>query len=150
MLRIERDPDFWLPIVSHPAVSGGLYGLEPKVFVNCLQSPLVLPFASEHGGFLCAKLGGLGLVVECHAVFTPEGWGKEANECAKEAITTLFQDGAKLLLVYELADQPSSRPPLSFGFTTDDKWSDSILGMTRFWSLSSDAWYNSPVFRRMH
>ena len=149
MIRIENDPEFWIKIASHPEVKSALFGFSLEEFREFLLTSRVTPLADEHGGFLFMDIGGTGLIYEFHTMFTPEGWGREVALAAHEAVNWVFNKGIKLLITYEQVENSRSKPPKSFGFTPHGDFIDSPIGQIRLWSLGIDAWFSSPVYRRL-
>lgn len=147
MLRLERNEDFWLRIVSHPDVSPGLF-LSPHEFMTCVTNDNVFPMASKNGGFLYVKTDSAGLTAEFHTVFTPEGRGREAFLAAIEFADYVFDTGLQLLMTYEVESNPKSSPPLSFGFKSHGDYSETTYGRFKLWSLDKDSWRNAPVNKR--
>lgn len=140
---VTRDPAFWGWVIDHPQVAGSLQGLSPDVFANLAQSEWVKPFASENGGYLFLQMDGLGRVWEVHAVFRPEGWGREASETGKAALDAFDW---QLITTSEL---PSGfTAPRSFGFRPTGGFEPSPLGPLRTWMLTRAAWEASPARRR--
>lgn len=148
-IRIERDPAWWVAVAAHPAVKVSLLGLAPEAVGALCQRADMLPLAAAHGGFLFAAIDALGFMVELHTLFTPEGWGREAASAGKLALEAVFADGRRLVTTFEVAGQPRSRPPLSFGFAPAGAWRDTPIGPLRLWSLSAAAWDASPARRRL-
>lgn len=150
MIRIERDPEWWVAIASHPALAGALMGLRPEALAPLIALDGMMPVAAEHGGFLFAQLDGLGFVRELHTLFTPEGWGREVAAAGKQALGMLFDGPCRALTTVETAENPASRPPRSFGFQQIGDWSETTVGEARPWLLTKEAWTASPARRRMH
>ncbi len=146
MIREDRDAAFWTGIASHPEVRKTLYGQPPELVGERSQLPEVRTFASDHGGWLFIGLEPLGLIFDTHAMFTPEGWGREANRVLHHALRAMFQT-AQLLTVYE-TDNPRSRPPVSFGFRPAGGSTPTPAGALRLWVLTRAAWQQSPAHRR--
>lgn len=147
-MALERDPKFWTEVAEHPAVAPHvLFGHSGLLMAEVVQNPRVLPFRSEHGGYLFVKLDGLEKVFELHSLFTPEGWGREAYETAAYAFATIFIT-AHMVVTYEVEDNPKSRPPKTFGFVPVSDFSDVEFGRVRTWILTQQAWNASPVRRR--
>lgn len=142
MIREERDPAFWVRVASHPACAGAIDGGSPHDIANIANRPHVTPLATDHGGYLFAQLDGLGTTYEIHAVFTPEGWGREANLALKEALRAFDWN---LLVTYQTTN-PHSRPARSFGFRPIGE-RQTVLGPVTVWSLTRPAWEASPAFR---
>lgn len=152
MIREERDPAFWAQVANHPDVRDAvlLSGELPDLARVCAD-PLVYPWASAHGGFLFYQRDGLGRVFELHTMFTPDGWGREVAQAAREAFTALFLRGADLVFTLEVRDSPNSRPPLSHGWKEAGPFSfaPELAAEVRSWVLTRTAWDASPVRRRM-
>ncbi len=148
MLRIERDPAFWTAIAAHPALERLRHGLDPAVFGALAARPEMLPLAAEHGGFLFSALDGFGFARELHTLFTPEGWGREALTAGIEALGVIFAGPCQALLTYEVADNPRSRPPRTFGFVLAGDWRETGVGTLRLWVLTREMWIESPARMR--
>lgn len=148
MIRIERDADFWVRVMHHPQVFTAVGRPDAAAIAEIVNRPNVFPLAAEHGGFLFARIDNLGRVLELHTAFTPEGWGREVNAAAKEAFNHVFAEGFQMVATYELADNPRSRPPRSFGFAPAGEFGPSALGMLRSWVLTVAAWRASPAYLR--
>jgi len=149
VIRIERDPAWWVGIASHPALIGALYGMPPAAIAPFVTNPNVLPLAAEHGGFLVMRLDAVGFVYDFHTLFTPEGWGREVAGAAKEAVFEVMARGARVLTTLQCRDNPRSKPPLSFGFAAVGDWAETQLGEARCWMLTREAWEGSPARKRM-
>lgn len=151
MIREERDVAFWTAVANHPEVKPTmvLSGEVPDMTTMVLD-PKVTPWAAEHGGFLVFQRDGLGRIFELHTMFTPEGWGREVAQAAKEGLTALFLRGADLLFTVEVATNARSRPALSFGWRPAGPFAHSpeLAADVRTWVLTRDAWDTSPVRRR--
>lgn len=148
MIREERNPAFWVEVMSHPAVFGAVGQPSPQAIAEIVTRPGVLPLAAEHGGFIFSPLDALGRVAELHTAFTPKGWGREANAAGKEALNRVFRDTFQVLVTYELADNPRSQPPRSFGFVAAGDMAPSPMGLARTWMLTAAGWRGSPVYLR--
>lgn len=96
-------------------------------------------------------LDAVGLVVDMHVAFTPDGWGREALEAERAAVARAFADGAALLVTYEVEGWRRSQPPRSFGFKpAADFLPHPLIGKrTRTWFLTHAAWTASPAARRL-
>lgn len=149
VIRIERDPNFWVSIAAHPALAGVLYGLAPAALVPIIAHPNVTPLAAEHGGFIFSKLDAWGFVYELHTLFTPEGWGREVAEAAKEATLQIFGQGGQVITTLQVRENRQSQPPRSFGFVAAGDWTETVVGESRCWLLTKDAWEASAVRKRM-
>jgi hypothetical protein len=147
MLREERDPDWWTAIAAHPGVADGVYGMTPEAVGKIAERADIVPLASEHGGFLFARLDVLGFARDMHCIYTPEGWGREVTLALVVALETIFQQ-AQIVQVFEMATNPNSRPPRSFGFAIAGEFRRTTLGFLRLWVLTQTAWESSPAHRR--
>lgn len=150
MIRVERDAAWWLAVLSHPEVKRTLYGERPETVANFVHLATVTPIAAEHGGFLFSQIDALGQVLELHAAFTPEGWGREVNSAGKAALEMVFAGPCALVTACEVRDNPQCRLPKSFGFTAAGDWVETALGETRLSVLTKAAWLASPAKKRMH
>jgi hypothetical protein len=148
MIRIERNPVFWEKVAAHPACAPALMGATPEAVGYMAGLPIVLPLAAEHGGFFFTRLDALGLVMELHTLFTPEGWGREVLTAAKAACHVVFGAGCQVMTTMEMADNPRSQPPRSFGFKAAGEFQETALGEARVWTLARSDWEASPAFRR--
>ncbi len=147
MIRIERDPAFWTTVASHPAVAPALLGLPPEKIGALAGRPEMLPIASEHGGFLFARLDALGFVCELHTLFTPRGWGREALIAGVRAIGVVWALGYQTVVTFEARANRRSRPPKTFGFRQAGDWRTTPVGELRLWTLSQANWDASPARR---
>ena len=148
MIRLERDRTFWEDVARHPAVAPSLGGFRPELAAEVCRSPRALPVASEHGGYIFIRLDAMGLVWELHSLFKPEGWGREALQTGIAALGVLRSLNFQLITTLELAANPRSRPPLSFGFRPAGDFRPSAAGSTRLWALTRQGWEDSPAKRR--
>lgn len=146
-LRVERDPRFWTWVAQHPAAQGALMGLSPQDVGAFVVNPRVLPVASDNGGYLFGALDALGRAFELHALYRPEGWGREAHGALREALAGIFE-GADLILALEREDDPRSRAPRTFGFVPMGEFAPSPIGPARNWYLTRKAWEGSPARQR--
>lgn len=146
MIREERDPAFWRWVAEHPAVREHVGDFNVAAVVT---SAAVTPLASAHGGYLFHRLTPTGLAVDLHAMFRPEGWGRETTGALKAALVRVFADGAELVTVQEVAGWWRSRPPRSFGFEPTGPARETPSGPFRLWTLSRARWEQSPAFKRM-
>lgn len=143
-IREENSPAFWQAILDHPAVAHVKHGHDVRAEA-VIGRPEVSAFASAHGGYVCIRLDVLARVYEIHALYRPEGWGREACVALKLMLNALDAD---VILATETRD-PMSRPPLSFGFRPASEFRPSLIGATRTWVLTRDAWRASQPYRRM-
>lgn len=152
MIRVERSGGFWNAIANHPEVA-------PLIAINnhvpdmtaLVTDPMVLPVASEHGGFLFFQRDRLGFVFELHTMFTPEGWGREVADAARDAFSALFLRGATVVFTLEVETNAKSRPPLSHGWRPAGPFAfaPDLAANVRTWVLTQEAWNASPVRRRI-
>lgn len=152
MIREERSPAFWQGVADHPEVASRVFlGGQSHDLSAIVASPNVLPLASEHGGFLFARLDGFGRVYELHTMYRPEGWGREVLTASKLAFAKVFDLGAQLVSTYEVEGWWRSRPPKSFGFIRAGGFRPvpGIIPHLSTWVLTSDAWDASPARRRV-
>ena len=146
VIREDRDAAFWNRIANDPDVIGTLFGQPPEAVGFHMADPRVRHFSTERGGWAFVRLDSFGLIWDTHAMFTPDGWGREANAVLKHALRSMFED-AHMFVVTE-TDNPRSRPPLSFGFRSTGGVSDTFVGPVRTWALTRAAWASSPACRR--
>jgi hypothetical protein len=147
VIRVERDPEFWTAIASHPAVAPTLLGL-PAAKVGALaRRPDMLPLASDHGGFLFARLDTLGFACELHTLFTPEGRGREALIAGVSALGAVWALGYQIIVTFEARANARSQPPKSFGFRQAGDWRTTPVGDLRTWTLTQSGWTASPARR---
>lgn len=147
-IRIERDPAFWRAVAWHPAVRPCLLGMPPNEVGRQAIRTDVIPIAAEHGGFLIFRKDPLGFTVELHTLFTPEGWGREVHQAAWEALILIWRLGHQSLFTFEAANNPRSRPPLSFGFQACGPWRETPLGRLRQWTITQQSFAASPAANR--
>ena len=144
----DRDPDFWRAVADHPAVqaSGTMGG--PGVIEALVADGRITPLRSTNGGYLFARLDPIGRVHELHALYRPEGWGRETHGALKAALKVMFLRGARVITVSEIGGNWRSRPPRSFGFRPAGDFAATHGFDIRTWTLTSDAWEASPAHRR--
>lgn len=121
----------------------------PGVIEALVASPNVIALHSANGGFLFATLDPLQRVHELHALYRPEGWGRETNRTLKAALKAVFGWGSFLIIVSEVGGNWRSRPPRSFGFRPAGEFAPAHGFEIRTWTLSRAAWEASPARRRM-
>lgn len=150
MICINRDPAFWDAVASHPEVAPHMLFDIERSFEDILSLQSVTPIGSRHGGFIVVRLDHPGRVYEVHTLFTPAGWGKEVATAAREALTFMFSaGGADLLTTLEVEGNWRSAPPRSFGWTECGDFKPFALGRAaKLWSITSKAWFGSPVRKR--
>lgn len=148
MIRIERDPAFWVRVASHPKVAVALMGEPPEGVGAWAQRSDVLPIASTNGGFLLTRLDPLGMVAELHTLFTPEGWGREVVLAGIAAIGAVWACGFQTIVTLEMRANPHSRPARTFGFQRCGEWTATPWGDARQWLVTRESWNASPAARR--
>lgn len=142
-IRVERDPEFWRSLLMDPANAAALRGIDPGVGIDLvIGNPTVLPIASENGGYIFVQMDPYQRVWDLHAVYSPQGRGREAHDALKRALDLVSAD---LVLVFE-TEEPGSRPPASFGFRAASDGADGV----RTWVLTREAWEASKARARMH
>lgn len=144
MIRVERDPAFWVDVLSDPSLAHMRGDLEPAAIIPALER--AIPLAAEHGGFLFFPADSFGHAFELHTLFKPAGWGREAFSAAREAFDYIFERG-DLVITHE-TPHPQSRPPKTFRFEPCGEFRDGPHGSYRLWLLTKDAWRASPARRR--
>lgn len=142
MIRIERNAAPWRAVADHPDVAPHIGPCDIEAWI---ESPVVIPCWAMNGGWILARIGGAGITYELHAMFSPQGRGRESNLSMKATLAHAFEIGARLITVTEVDDLPMSVPPRSAGFRPAGPFS----GRYRLWVLTHDAWLNSPACRRM-
>ena len=125
-IRIERNPVFWRrwPPIRHAPRP---YGLRRKRWDTWRACPSSCPLAAEHGGFFFTRLDALGLVMELHPLY-PGRLGQEVLTAAKAACHVVFGAGCQVMTTMEMADNPRSQPPRSFGFKAAGEFQETALG----------------------
>jgi len=151
VIREDRDPAFWTDVYEHPAVKPHVSLGHDLDIAAIVANPSVTPLRSDNGGFLFARLDGLGRVHELHTMFTPEGWGREVLISAKAAFAEMFRRGADVIVTQEVEGNRRSQPPLSFRFAPagDFAFSPLLNATLRTWVLTRAAWDASPARQRM-
>ncbi len=148
MIRVERDPAFWVGVAAHPALAGAMLDLAPEAVGSIALRADVMPLAADHGGFLFVKSDPLGFTCELHTIFTPEGWGREALMAGIQAIHAVWLCGYQNVTTFEVESNPRSRPPKTFGFIQCGDWRETPVGPLRLWTLNRLGWNQSPAARR--
>ena len=144
MIIEDRDPAFWVRVASHPALAHTLGGYEPELIALLPERAIAL--RAEHGGFIFLPADSFGRAYELHTLFTPEGWGREAFEAARQAFDLIFAR-ADLVITHE-TDHPQSRPPRTFRFVRIGDRQETAHGPVRLWMLTREAWMSSPARSR--
>lgn len=144
MIRVERDPAFWLDVFAAPECANAVAGVTSDGLREVVASAMTMPLASAHGGFLFVRRDGFGRAYELHTLFKKEGWGREVLAAAKEAFGAMFVR-ADLVITYSDVSNYRTRPPLSFGFRPCGKVFDNEYGRWMTWALTADAWAQSPA-----
>lgn len=147
---ISRDVAFWDRIAAHPEVAPHIFmGREPETLGPLILNPLTKPYASNNGGVLFLPVDPLGFVVEMHTMFTPEGWGREVALNGKRFVNDVLRS-ASLILTHEQEGHWRSRPPRSHGWRACGEFKDTgFPHRLKLWALSREAWFASPVGRKM-
>lgn len=150
MIRVERDPQFWFDVVSHPEVAALLGTTTFEQITALVEMPGVTPLASEHGGFFFKACDSFGRVCELHSLFKPQAWGREVHDAGIEALKRIFfEDGFQVVVTYEQEANRRSRPPRSFGFVALGAFEPSLFGSVRSWLLTRSAFMSSPAGSRL-
>jgi len=147
VIRIERDPAWWADIAGDLRVAERI-GVSPDQIAAFICRPGVTGLATEHGGYVFSTLDSFGLVYEVHALFTPEGWGREAVNAAHEALQIMFDRGAQIIVVYQQDERNSFTPPISHGWKLAGDFRPTPMGGFRTWVLTISAWRGSTAVRR--
>lgn len=144
-LSVNRDPAFWLAVSDHPVVAE-LMGRTFSVaeMQSVVGRPNVVPLASANGGFIFFGLDSSQRVYELHTLFRPEGWGREVHAAAKQAFNRMFAGPCEIIVTNQMAENPHSQPPRSFGFRAPSGFAPSPFGDAKTWLLTRDAWVASP------
>lgn len=142
---MNRDPQLWRRVASHPGVEPFIIGQGTWDIADIVSHPRVLPFANAHGGFLFFALDVIGSVFEVHAMMEPCGRGYEAWALAVNSFEHMFSDRCRVMIAQEVAFNPMSRAPRTFGFELAGEW----VGHYRPWVLTRDKWFASPSRQRM-
>lgn len=147
---IPRDAHFWRRIANHPEVAptiaSGYLNFDVSEIV---QHPRVISFSNAHGGYLFYCLDVLTTTFEVHALITPEGRGRSAWLLAVNALTTMFDNSARIIIAHEVLNRPMSRCPRSFGFELAGQFEETSLGTMRPWVLTQNAWFRSHAHKTM-
>ncbi len=144
---VEDRTTWWREIADHPAVRPHVMTTDFDM-LDVVSHPSVTALRAEHGGFLFHRLDHIGRVYELHALFVPQGWGREVSTALKDALREMFSRGAQVVTVNEVEGWWRSRPPLSFGFRPAGDFAQALDQMFRTWILTRDAWEDSPACRR--
>ncbi len=145
MIRLERDPAFWMQILDDPFVVAKTgRGYAPAAIAELMAMPKLTPLAATHGGFWFHAIDSFSRVHELHTMFTPAGCGREVHGAAKEAFNRMFHHGAEVIVTHQMEANPSSQPPRSFGFKQVGAYGPSAYGNARTWMLTREAWLASP------
>jgi hypothetical protein len=151
MVREQRDPAFWQGVAQHADVAPHVFlGRDPIDIGPRIADPRVLPLASENGGYPFVMLDQVGCVWDLHAIYRPEGWGREAHGALKQALRLMFAGRAQVITAYEVQGWWRSRPPKSFGFkrAADYTAAPEVGAAFSVWILTKAAWEASPASQR--
>jgi hypothetical protein len=115
-----------------------------------IANPQVMPLASASGGYLFGMRDPVGCVWDLHAMYRPEGWGREANRALKDSLRLVFGGRGQVVTAYEVEGWWRSRPPKSFGFkrSADFTVIPEIGLALSTWVLTKAAWQASPAGQR--
>ena len=154
MITENRDPAFWRRIQRDPTVKFAFSRSGIKIdLAEIATNHFVRPFASENGGFLAIEmLPGSARYWDIHAAFTAGRNPREVHAVGVNMVDTLFREGAVELQVTQRADEPSHRPPLSFGWEAGSN-PEPMKGRAYnaiSWILTRKMWYSSTTYRRIH
>lgn len=147
---ICRDVEFWNRIATHPSVAPSVFmGLPVVSTAPLVENENNLPLASENGGLIFVAVDHLGLVMELHTLYTPEGWGREVTSHARLCFRDVMKD-TSLVITHEQEGEKQTKPPLSYGWKPAGDYTD--VGLPRrlkLWILTREAWLASPVGRKL-
>lgn len=132
-------------MAPHVFLGGVVVDMAPKI-----ADPRVMPLASANGGFLFVMLDPIGCVWDLHALYRPEGRGREAHAALKSALRMVFGGRGQVVVAYEVEGHPFSRAPKSFGFKRAAQFTAAPEVGARFstWILTKAVWEASPAARR--
>lgn len=147
---INRDVDFWDGVAQHPEVAPHIFMGQPIVsLAPLIEDKRNLPYASANGGCIFVKMDHLGLLVEMHTLYRPEGWGREVAINGKRFIHDVMKTAA-LITTHEQEGNWRSSPPKSHGWKPITGYcSVGLQNRLRLWMLTREAWLASPVGRKM-
>lgn len=147
---ICRDVQFWDAVATHESVAPHIFmGMEPTTLAPLILKENCLPLRSEHGGVILVALDHFGLVREMHTLYTPEGWGREVATNGKLFMQEAFKD-TEVIFTHEQEGNWRSSPPKSHGWKSTGNFC--YVGMPKrlkLWMLTRDAFYASPVGRKL-
>ena len=147
---INRDAEFWDRIAFDPLVSPRVFmGLGEMSLAPLVENEKNLPFSSENGGVILVSLDHFGLVREMHALYQPQGWGREVAKAVpyfmKEAFNT-----TSVIFTHEQEGEWRTSPPKSHGWkVVSDFCYVEMPKRLRLWMLTKEAFYASPVGRKL-
>lgn len=145
---ICRDAAFWDRIAGHPEVAPHIFMGAQPVSLSVLFDQGAFGLRSENGGCIFVPRDPLGMVLEMHTLFTPEGWGREVAKAGRGFMAHVFER-ASLVLTHEQDGHWRSRPPRSHGWIACGDFQDvGLPRRLRLWALTREAWMNSVVGRK--
>lgn len=151
VLRLQRDPDFWVRVAGDDNARVSLLGKTPEFVGVVAQHPRCIPLATAHGGFLLSQLDDLARGFDVHAIFESDRPYRETFDASVALFTLLFRS-AHYVTVHEIEGDASFKPPVSFGFRLAADWSPSMLDeqpiVSRTWILTANDWRESPAGKR--
>lgn len=143
------DVAWWDAIASHPEVAPHIFmGHTPFSLALLFDQPGAFGLKSENGGCIFVPRDPLGLVVEMHTLFRPEGWGREVAKSARGFMQTAFGSAA-LIVTHEQEGHWRSRPPKSHGWVPCADFQDvGLPRRLRLWALTREGWMKSIIGRK--
>lgn len=146
---IEGDAAWWDAVASHPDVAPHIFmGAAPVSLSVVLDQPGAFGLRSENGGCIFIPRDPLGLVLEMHTLFRPEGWGREVAAAGRVFMPRVFQ-AAALIVTHEQEGNWRSRPPRSHGWVACSDFQDvNLPRRLRLWALTREGWMKSAVGRK--
>lgn len=149
MIELEADVSWWDGVAACPEVGPHVFmGREPFSLSALLDQHGAIGLRGENGGAIFIPRDPLGIVLEMHTLFRPEGWGREVALVGREIMGLVFK-ATSLLLTHEQEGYWRSRPPKSHGWVACADFQDVGLPVRlRLWALTREGWMNSVVGRK--
>lgn len=143
------DAEWWDEIAAHPEVAPHIFlGHPPFSLSLLLDQPGAFGLKSENGGCIFIPRDPLGMVLEMHTLFRPEGWGREVAKVVRSFMQTAFES-ASVILTHEQEGHWRSRPPKSHGWVPCADYQDvGLPRRLRLWALTREGWMNSVIGRK--
>lgn len=140
---------WWDEIASHPQVADHVFMGLPRVSMSTLlEQPGAFGLHSTNGGCIFIPRDPLGLTLEMHTLFRPEGWGREVAAAGRRFMPAVFESAA-LILTHEQEGHWRSRPPKSHGWKPCADFQDvGLPRRLRLWALTREGWMDSIVGRK--